>query len=164
MSGMFDKESFMQKWCNKAHEVFTDWSSLIYKGKQVFFENEFVCRCAQKHIKARISTLLMLMLFEARKYADVPFKIMSGCRCEAHNRDMGGKPLSDHLDGQISLENGKKVDMITVGVDVSIANNRFKIIQALMAVGFNRFVFYRNKNIVHVGLDTRNPSEQFIIE
>ena len=57
----------------------------------------------------------LLMLCEARKIADVPFKINSGYRTEAHNSKVGGVTNSAHLKGyaaDISTPNGKHQEKI----------------------------------------------------
>ena len=94
--------------------------------------------------KMQHSTLLMLC--EARKIADVPFKINSGYRTIAHNTEVGGVSNSAHLKGyaaDISTPNGKHQE---------------KILRALRQAGFKRFGVY--KNFVHV--DSDPTKKQFV--
>ena len=88
----------------------------------------------------------LLMLCEARKIADVPFKINSGYRTIAHNTKVGGVSNSAHLKGyaaDISTPNGKHQE---------------KILIALRQAGFKRFGVY--KNFVHV--DNDPTKKQFV--
>ena len=88
----------------------------------------------------------LLMLCEARKIADVPFKINSGYRTEAHNADVGGVSNSAHLKGyaaDISTPNGKHQE---------------KILRALRQAGFKRFGVYTN--FIHV--DSDPTKKQFV--
>jgi uncharacterized protein YcbK (DUF882 family) len=65
-------------------------------------------------------------LDKARGIADIPFQINSGYRTRAHNKYVGGKPTSSHMKGRAA--------------DIHCPDNsaRFKIISALLEVGFNR--------------------------
>jgi len=88
----------------------------------------------------------LLMLCEARKIADVPFKINSGYRTEAHNQKVKGVSNSAHLKGyaaDISTPNGKHQE---------------KILRALRQAGFKRFGVYTN--FIHV--DSDPTKKQFV--
>jgi len=88
----------------------------------------------------------LLMLCEARKIADVPFKINSGYRTKAHNSKVGGVSNSAHLKGyaaDISTPNGKHQE---------------KIVRALRQAGFKRFGVYTN--FVHADNDPNK--KQFV--
>ena len=88
----------------------------------------------------------LLMLCEARKIADVPFKINSGYRTEAHNEKVGGVSNSAHLKGyaiDIATPNGKHQE---------------KIVRALRQAGFKRFGVYTN--FVHADNDPNK--KQFV--
>ena len=85
----------------------------------------------------------LLMLCEARKIADVPFKINSGYRTKAHNTKVKGVSNSAHLKGYAA--------------DISTPSGKYqvKILIALRQAGFKRFGVY--KNFVHVDNDpTKN--------
>jgi len=62
----------------------------------------------------------------------------SGCRCEIHNKNEGGKKSSSHKDGE--------------AVDISCTDDtkRFILIAALQAVGFKRILVY--KTFIHVDI------------
>ena len=66
------------------------------------------------------------MLDMAREKAGIPFVLNSACRCEEHNKRVGGRPTSSHLKG--------------VAVDIRASNSRERhiIVSALLYAGFNR--------------------------
>tara|TARA_E500000318_G_scaffold111829_1_gene132014 strand:+ start:667 stop:1023 length:357 start_codon:yes stop_codon:yes gene_type:complete len=66
------------------------------------------------------------MLDDARKIADIPFKISSGYRTEEHNQKVGGVKGSSHL-------KGKAADITTKD-----SRERWIILSALQKAGFNR--------------------------
>ncbi len=59
---------------------------------------EFACRCGCGLNNMDPEFLRKLDL--ARDWAQVPFRITSACRCPEHNARVGGRPDSNHLDGQ----------------------------------------------------------------
>ena len=85
----------------------------------------------------------MFMLNQARDLAGIPFIVLSGSRCEKHNKAEGGKEESSHLVGfgsDIAAENDEK---------------RFIILRALVIVGFSRIGI--GKSFIHVDNDpTKN--------
>jgi len=68
----------------------------------------------------------LFMLDEARDIARVPFRITSGVRSVSHNKAVGGTENSSHL-------RGKAADIACTD-----SATRFRIVAALLAVGFNR--------------------------
>ena len=80
------------------------------------------------------------LLDDARDVANIPFKINSGYRTLEHNMSEGGKIDSSHLKG------------LAVDIDVRYSRNRFIILNALIAVGFNRIGIA--KTFIHVDNDT----------
>ena len=65
-------------------------------------------------------------LDEAREYAGIPFKINSAYRTEEHNKSIGGSPNSSHIKG------------LAVDISAKDSRTRFKVLEALIKVGFNR--------------------------
>ena len=88
---------------------------------------------------------LLSKLDMAREYADVPFKITSSIRCESHNKEVGGKESSSHLEG--------------LAVDIACPSSylRYKILKGLMRAGFNRFGI--GKDFIHADIDSDKPKE-----
>lgn len=94
-------------------------------GKWRYFSrSEFQCACGCGRNK--VEDTLIDYLEEARERAQIPFHIVSGYRCPAHNKAEGGKPNSAHLYG--------------LAVDIACPNSRarFNIIDALLFAGFSR--------------------------
>lgn len=110
------------------------WSSIRY-----FKKIEFACKCGCEH--NNISHKLVDKLNKARFIAQIPFKLNSACRCEKHNasEEVKGSKTSSHLKGY--------------AVDIRVNNSvdRFKILSALVAVGFTRIGVY--KNFIHCDND-----------
>lgn len=94
-----------------------------------FSEEEFTCRCGCGTLN--VSRSFLERLERARGRAERPFKVVSGCRCEEHNRDEGGKDSSAHLAGP--EKECHAVDLAARG-----SRERFIIRKALLDVGFTR--------------------------
>lgn len=78
-------------------------------------------------------------LDEARAIAGVPFRINSGYRSVEHNKLVGGRVGSSHLNG------------LAADIGYTGSSQRYLILQALMSVGFCRFGF--SNNFIHVDCD-----------
>jgi uncharacterized protein YcbK (DUF882 family) len=87
--------------------------------------------------------LFLDKLDNARYTAGVSFVITSGFRCSRHNAAVGGVENSAHTKG--------------VAADISATDSvsRFKIIEALIDVGFTRIGIA--KTFVHVDMDRSKP-------
>ena len=101
---------------------------------------EFACPCCGKN---ETDEALIDFLDDARKEAGIPFIITSGYRCPRHNEEIGGKPDSAHLKG------------LAADILCRTSQERFKIVQALIWVGFRRIGI--GKNFVHADLDFDKP-------
>jgi uncharacterized protein YcbK (DUF882 family) len=101
-----------------------------------FSYDETKCPCCGDNI---ISDDLLTKLDKAREMANVPFKITSGYRCEKHNKEVGGKENSSHLQG--------------LACDISCDNDtdRYKILFSLCSAGFTRIGIA--KNFIHCDID-----------
>lgn len=86
---------------------------------------------------------LVSLLDKARGIAGVPFKITSGLRTIQQNEDVGGASDSSHLRGY--------------GCDLSVVDSdkRYKILTALLNVGFSRIGVYGGH--IHVDCDPNLP-------
>jgi len=107
-----------------------------------FSVSEVKCPCGCGEISLNLDLLKMLEV--ARTIAHIPFGINSWCRCEKHNKDVGGVDGSSHLKG--------------LAVDIraeSVAKRRL-IYNALKQAGFARFGIGRT--IIHVDIDDKKTS------
>ena len=62
-----------------------------------FRRSEFACKCGCGF--AQPTPLIVELLQEVRNQYEGPIHVSSGCRCEAHNRTVGGGKHSQHLTG-----------------------------------------------------------------
>lgn len=98
--------------------------------------DEFKCPCCGANL---ISEELIERLDQARELAGVPFTVSSGYRCKEHNAAVGGSSTSSHLLG------------LAVDIVVDGGSNRFKVVDALLKVGFTRVGVA--KSFVHADID-----------
>lgn len=94
-----------------------------------FSEEEFTCRCGCGTLN--VSRTFLERLQRARIRAERPFKIVSGCRCESHNKDEGGEDSSAHL--AYDQKECHAADIAARG-----SRERFIIRKALLDAGFTR--------------------------
>lgn len=83
-------------------------------------------------------------LDEAREMAGIPFKISSGYRCKKHNKAVGGKANSAHTKG------------LAVDIKCHDSDTRYKILEALFVIGFERIGV--SDNFIHVDNDLSLPN------
>ena len=105
--------------------------------------SEFTCKCGCG--KNNISLLLVNMLDNARELAGIPFHITSGCRCEKHNKAVGGEPDSAHLDG------------LAADITANASQTRFRVVDALLQAGFNRIGI--GDTFIHCDIDSSKALE-----
>ena len=103
---------------------------------------EFGCKhCGE----VPMDSLFLMMLDDARDEAKTPFVITSGYRCPEHNRAVGGVEGSAHTKGH------------AVDIAAGSSGKKFKIIKALMGVGFTRIGV--SSNFIHVDNDySKSPN------
>ncbi len=82
---------------------------------------------------------LLDMIDEAREIYGKPIRVTSGYRTEAHNRKVGGVDSSSHLKG------------LAIDVACVRSDDRFKMLNALLEVGFNRIGVAGT--FIHVDID-----------
>lgn len=104
--------------------------------------SEFQCKCGCG--KADMQSQILTMLDEARDIAGVPFTITSGFRCVTHNARVGGKSNSAHTRGYAA------------DIRTGSSAARYKIMDALLRVGFNRVGIA--KSFIHVDDDPSLPT------
>jgi len=105
-----------------------------------FTLSEFKCPCCGQVI---IKRELLNLLDKARDIAGIPFKINSGYRCEKHNKEVGGKPNSSHLQGYAA------------DISATTSRHRYLIVNALLKAGASRIGIA--ENFVHVDCDISKP-------
>ena len=83
-------------------------------------------------------------LDQARSLCNIPFRITSGYRSEAHNRKVGGVSNSSHKKG--------------LAADIACTNSsaRHIIVTALLKVGLNRIGIA--DTFIHVDMDSSKPA------
>ncbi len=94
-----------------------------------------------------MDTKLLNMIDEAREIYGKPIHVTSGYRTEAHNRKVGGVDSSSHLKG------------LAIDVACVRSDDRFKMLNALLEVGFNRIGIAGT--FIHVDID-KNKSQNVI--
>ena len=111
--------------------------------KQYFKRSEFACKCGcgLNNIDAQFAENLNT----ARHLANTPFVITSGTRCPAHNKASGGMPSSSHVKG------------LAVDIRTKDSQERFRVMQGLIQLGFNRIGV--SKHFIHVDDDTQKPAD-----
>lgn len=71
----------------------------------------------------------------------MPFVILSGCRCEKHNKDIDGGPDSSHLTGWAA------------DIKCSDSGARYWLLAGLRMVGFRRYGVDGKRGFIHGDLD-----------
>ena len=99
----------------------------------------------EKGSGSKMDENFLTKLDAARLLADIPFKINSGYRTPKPNKKVKGEPNSSHLKG--------------LACDISATNSkaRFKIVEALILVGFHRIGI--SDTMIHVDDDVSKVSE-----
>lgn len=101
---------------------------------------EFECPCGCEN-----DEILIEFVRRLQKTREIfgPMTINSGCRCEPHNRRVGGSLESSHLRG--------------LAADIRCPNSlsRFHLIRSLMGEGFHRIGI--GKDYLHVDMDAEKP-------
>ena len=107
-----------------------------------FKPQEFKCKCG-KCDGGVMDAAFLSKLERARVQANTPFVITSGFRCPAHNKAVGGKPASAHLEGK------------AVDISYKDSNKAFLILKALIDAGFNRIGHNPKHKFFHVDTSER---------
>lgn len=107
-----------------------------------FRRSEFACRCGCG--ADGVDEKLVATLELVRETLGSPLRIVSGVRCPAHNRAVGGTSESAHLSG------------LAADVAVASGRERFLLIDLAIAAGFRRVGVARD--FVHLDLAKNLPS------
>ena len=100
----------------------------------------FACPCGE--CDAAPSRAFLERLDEARGIAGVPFTVVSGPRCAAHNAAVGGAPGSDHLLGEAA------------DIRTKSSSTRYAVMYGGLMAGIARIGI--NKTTVHLGTGTEH--------
>jgi len=114
---------------------------------QNFNRSEFACKCGCGF--ADVDLALVAALQDSRTMTALTYEIVSGCRCEQHNNDVGGKPNSAHL-------RGKAADIKCIA-----SGMRYKMVQDLMK-RFRRIEI--RGSWIHVDIDSTLPQDVLFLE
>lgn len=94
--------------------------------------SEFKCPCCGKQT---MDALFLSQLDRARDYADIPFPINSGYRCQKHNQEVGSTS-QNHT-------SGKAAD-----IKCLYGPDRLKMVMGMIRAGFRRIGI--RKDFIHV--------------
>jgi len=123
------------------------FDAIVYTDIPNEIKEEFKAKWIYKYFKPNevigLKDELISLLDKARDLAGIPFKITSGLRTDDKNEQVGGVADSSH-------KLGMAVDILT---DTSA--KRFKILKALLDVGFTRIGIY--KTHIHCDIDKTKP-------
>ena len=99
---------------------------------------EFQCKCRYDHCRGTIIKDKLLWTYQRmRETLDTPCTINSGYRCSAHNKDIGGKPLSRHLLGE------------ALDISYSTLKSSFDVLQIKQIARDSGFTFVKFYEGVH---------------
>lgn len=111
-----------------------------------FDKSEFDCKCGCS--LNVINMTLVGILDNIRDRMNRPIVILSGCRCEKHNAEVGGESNSAHLRGN------------AVDVESSDSQFRFFFEKYAYEAGIRRLGEYKSKpNMIHIDVDKENPQD-----
>ncbi len=125
-----------------------NWSDINF-----FQPSETVCKCGCG--ENNISLLLMERVDWLRIFFNVPFTVISGCRCPRHNIKEGGADSSFHVPW------GPRVGR---AIDVTVRNKSLLPTIYRVAVASNKFngVGIRENSIVHLDIGDRPQPYYYI--
>jgi hypothetical protein len=117
-----------------------------------FKVKDFACKCKENCDVIKIDTALVERLEKIRDKYGVDVKIVSGFRCEKHNKEVGGSSGSQHKEGKAA--------------DIAVGNYLHKegpvtyldIRKYALTIGLS----YENK-VCHLHLDTRNINKPTVV-
>jgi uncharacterized protein YcbK (DUF882 family) len=103
----------------------------------------FACPCGG--CETLPSDKLLLTLDAIRGAVGFPVAVISGPRCEAYNRAIGGAEFSEHIDGD-----GADIACLT-------SNKRYALVTAAIEMEVTRLGI--NENSLHIGVSESNDQD-----
>jgi len=100
---------------------------------EYFHSQEFACKCGCGIFN--LDPDFFDKLTEARRIADVPFVINSGCRCPSHNKAEGGSQISAHITTDAIKARGSDIRARTIDVMRAILRAAFEVDMPGIAIG-----------------------------
>jgi uncharacterized protein YcbK (DUF882 family) len=116
------------------------WGEVMGDISKYFNRSEMLCRCGCGLYATKPE--LLKKLDELREAVKMPLIVTSGCRCNAHNRAVGGVDTSDHLDG--------------IACDVRCEDMKLLLRAALKM--FPRVGIGAKRSFIHVDINTKKPA------
>ncbi len=110
--------------------------------KEYFTYEELSCPCCGKN---NFDLVIKGRLNQAREIAGIPFNVNSACRCEKHNKEIGGSPTSSHLLG------------LAMDIAITSDHERFLILSSLILLRFKRIEI--GIDYIHVDGDDNKTQE-----
>lgn len=117
-----------------------------------FRREEFECRCGCGH--DNVSPVLVDLLQEIRDLLDRPIVVHSGCRCEVHNKVVGGVSNSAHITGEAA-------DIYVPGWEAATLGGRIKMLREAGHLRALTYCYLPGRMTVHVGVDRKPRSRIF---
>ena len=112
-----------------------------------FSKSEFACKCGCGF--DNVNKDLIDNLEQSRQATNLTYEISSGCRCEKHNKEIGGKPNSAHT-------RGKAVDIKCIGSQM-----RYVLVKDLIR-RFRRIEV--KESWIHVDIDSTLPQDVLFLK
>lgn len=111
-----------------------------------FKRKEFACKCGCG--QDTVDATLLLLLEGIRSYFGQPVVIVSGNRCEAHNKAVGGSDKSLHLQGRAA-------DFYVDGVSL---DSVYKLCKDIVHDGGLGYYPRKEKGWIHIDTRTNGPA------
>lgn len=118
-----------------------------------FLGYELKCRCGCGLINYNSLFLMKLEVF--RDLLKSRLEVTSGCRCKNHNKNIGGQLNSLHI-----VENRQ-----ATAVDVSPLDTGCQavFVLAVKTGFFNEVIWYKDRNFIHLGIDSNQKGDYYEI-
>lgn len=144
-------EEFQRSWGLTMDGVFSDATEEAilkaitadpWEGIRFFTPSEFACKCGGlcSGYPARMDTTVVKIADRARVHFGAPGTVVSGLRCEIHNRNVGGVANSRHL-------RGKAIDLRIRGISAR------QLLDYLEGEPEVRYAYAINETNVHLDVD-----------